>query len=95
ATHKMRIAVHSNGGLLLTFCNGILTRRTFGGAIRVCDWSICLGAGLIGLVYSKSIWLQMWVRGQVFRYASAMVTSTSTPGSMLIEVICLTISDGL
>lgn len=28
-------------------------------------------------------------------YASAMVTSTSTPGSMLMEVICLTISDGL
>merc|ERR1719411_675005 len=27
--------------------------------------------------------------------ASAMVTSTSTPGSMLIEVICFTISDGL
>merc|ERR1719411_328847 len=27
--------------------------------------------------------------------ASAMVTSTSTPGSMLMEVICLTISDGL
>merc|ERR1719483_735896 len=26
--------------------------------------------------------------------ASAMVTSTSTPGSMLMEVICLTISDG-
>merc|ERR1719285_937989 len=26
--------------------------------------------------------------------ASAMVTSTSTPGSMLIEVICLTISEG-
>lgn len=28
-------------------------------------------------------------------YASAMVTSTSTPGSMLMDVICLTISDGL
>lgn len=28
-------------------------------------------------------------------YESAMVTSTSTPGSMLMEVICLTISDGL
>lgn len=28
-------------------------------------------------------------------YASAMVTSTSTPGSMLMEVICFTISDGL
>lgn len=28
-------------------------------------------------------------------YASAMVTSTSTPGSMLMLVICLTISDGL
>jgi len=28
-------------------------------------------------------------------YASAIVTSTSTPGSMLIEVICLTISEGL
>merc|ERR1712083_613817 len=27
-------------------------------------------------------------------YESAMVTSTSTPGSMEIEVICLTISDG-
>lgn len=27
-------------------------------------------------------------------YASAMVTSTSTPGSMLIDVICFTISDG-
>merc|ERR1719251_892751 len=27
--------------------------------------------------------------------ASAIVTSTSTPGSMLIEVICFTISDGL
>merc|ERR1712038_1961731 len=27
-------------------------------------------------------------------YASAMVTSTSTPGSMEIEVICLTISEG-
>lgn len=27
-------------------------------------------------------------------YASAIVTSTSTPGSMLIDVICLTISDG-
>merc|ERR1719278_1500448 len=27
--------------------------------------------------------------------ASAMVTSTSTPGSMLIEVICFTISEGL
>merc|ERR1719285_1006080 len=26
--------------------------------------------------------------------ASAMVTSTSTPGSMLMEVICLTISEG-
>merc|ERR550519_1376067 len=26
--------------------------------------------------------------------ASAIVTSTSTPGSMLIEVICFTISDG-
>ena len=28
-------------------------------------------------------------------WASAMVTSTSTPGSILIEVICFTISDGL
>lgn len=28
-------------------------------------------------------------------YASAMVTSTSTPGSMLMEVICFTISEGL
>merc|ERR1712183_1168774 len=27
--------------------------------------------------------------------ASAIVTSTSTPGSMLIEVFCFTISDGL
>lgn len=27
-------------------------------------------------------------------YASAMVTSTSTPGSILIEVICFTISEG-
>merc|ERR1719411_1914011 len=27
--------------------------------------------------------------------ASAMVTSTSTPGSILIEVICFTISEGL
>merc|ERR1719266_1065063 len=27
--------------------------------------------------------------------ASAIVTSTSTPGSILIEVICFTISDGL
>merc|ERR1719251_333603 len=27
--------------------------------------------------------------------ASAIVTSTSTPGSMLMEVICFTISDGL
>merc|ERR1719167_2096124 len=27
-------------------------------------------------------------------YASAMVTSTSTPGSMLMEVNCLTISEG-
>merc|ERR1711997_779339 len=27
-------------------------------------------------------------------YGSAMVTSTSTPGSIEIEVICLTISDG-
>merc|ERR1712038_1965533 len=27
-------------------------------------------------------------------YASAMVTSTSTPGSMEMEVICLTISEG-
>merc|ERR1712060_571647 len=27
-------------------------------------------------------------------YESAMVTSTSTPGSMEMEVICLTISDG-
>lgn len=27
-------------------------------------------------------------------YASAMVTSTSTPGSILMLVICLTISDG-
>ena len=28
-------------------------------------------------------------------YASAMVTSTSTPGSMLTDVICLTTSAGL
>ena len=28
-------------------------------------------------------------------YASAIVTLTSTPGSMLMLVICLTISDGL
>merc|ERR1739838_421330 len=38
------------------------------------------------------------VRGQVPKessfYASAMVTSTSTPGSMEMEVICLTISEG-
>merc|ERR1739838_816919 len=38
------------------------------------------------------------VRGQVPKessfYASAMVTSTSTPGSMEMEVICFTISEG-
>ena len=30
----------------------------------------------------------------IFIYGSAIVTSTSTPGSIEIEVICLTISDG-
>merc|ERR1719266_3298521 len=35
------------------------------------------------------------VPSQAWTYAaSAMVTSTSTPGSMLMEVICFTISEG-
>merc|ERR1719166_659286 len=52
----------------------------------------------------------VWVNGRMSLYhiisthynsflnpyaASAMVTSTSTPGSILIEVICFTISEGL
>merc|ERR1719376_80986 len=41
------------------------------------------------------ILIQVSVPSAAWTYAaSAMVTSTSTPGSMLMEVICLTISEG-
>lgn len=42
-----------------------------------------------------SFLIYSFIASSAFVYASAMVTSTSTPGSMLMEVICLTISDGL
>ena len=54
---------------------------------------------LIGFVFWNTLFtvflFYVFIVSSAFVYASAMVTSTSTPGSMLMEVICLTISDGL
>ena len=45
---------------------------------------------LLFFTYKKCI----FIRRAYITYASAIVTSTSTPGSIEIEVICFTISEG-
>lgn len=46
------------------------------------------------ILYLQAYFVNLYKRFIVLVYASAIVTSTSTPGSMLMDVICLTISDG-